>query len=77
MSKRSIMPLRATDSGLRLAEYPLGTRQSRAAARALLEARKLSEDDGLRFQVVSIVDGSPVNFDELASKFPHGEPPET
>jgi len=32
----------------------------------MLEARKASEEDELRFQVVSAVDGSRVNFDELA-----------
>ena len=46
--------------------YALGSPQSRAAARSLLEARKASKEDELHFQVVSIVDGSPVNFDGLA-----------
>jgi hypothetical protein len=32
--------LGATESGLSLSDYPLGSRQSRAAARALLNARK-------------------------------------
>jgi len=43
--------------------FPLGSPQSRAAARAVLVAR---EADKLRFQVVSAVDGSRVNLDGLA-----------
>ena len=35
--------LGATDSGLRLSDYPLGSAQSRAAVRALLAARQESE----------------------------------
>jgi hypothetical protein len=46
--------------------YALGSPQSRAAARSLLVDRKASEEDQLRFQVVSMVDGSRVNFDGLA-----------
>jgi hypothetical protein len=56
--------LGATDSGIRPGCFPLGSAQSRAAARAMLEARKANE--GLSFRVVSIVDGKPVNFDGLA-----------
>jgi len=43
--------------------FALGSRQSRAAARSLLVARKASEEDELRFQAVSIVDGSRLNLD--------------
>jgi hypothetical protein len=32
----------------------------------MLVQRKATEEDGLRFQVVSVVDGSLVNFDYLA-----------
>jgi hypothetical protein len=64
--------LGATESKLRLADYPLGSWQSRAAARAMLERRKASEEEGLRFQVVSIVDGSLVAFDKLAETIQHG-----
>ncbi len=39
--------LGATDSGLRLAEHPLGSERSRAAARALLNARKASQGEGI------------------------------
>ena len=66
MSKRSPARLGATDSQLRIADYPLGSWQSRAAARAMLVQRKATEESALRFQVVSVVDGSLVNFDELA-----------
>jgi hypothetical protein len=43
----------------------LGSAHSRAAARSLLAARRASEDE-LRFRVVSVVDGRPVNLDGLA-----------
>ncbi len=46
--------------------YVLGSPQSRAAARSLLEARKASEEDELHFVAVSILDGSPLKFDGLA-----------
>jgi hypothetical protein len=66
-TKRSEKPLGATDSGSRPAAYPLGSALSRAAARSLAMARRESEDQ-LRFQVVSIVDGSRVNLDGLAEQ---------
>lgn len=47
MPKRSPAVLSATDSGLRLAEYPLRSGRSRAAARALLNARKASKGEGI------------------------------
>jgi hypothetical protein len=46
MSKRSQAELGATSSGLRLADYPVGSAQSRAAARRLADARTRSESDG-------------------------------
>jgi hypothetical protein len=55
--------LGATDSGLKPSAYPLGSWQSRAAARAMLVARKADE---LRFEAVSILDGSRLNLDGLA-----------
>ena len=58
--------LPATDSGPRPGAFPLGSAQSRAAARSLLSARKASEEDEIRFQTVSILDGKPVNFNGLA-----------
>jgi hypothetical protein len=64
--------LGATDSSPRPGRFALGSWQSRAAARAMLVRRKGSEEEGLRFQVVSIVDGSRVNFDELAETIRHG-----
>jgi hypothetical protein len=48
--------------------YALGSQLSRPAARSLLIARKASEEDQLRFQTVSIVDGSRVNLDGLAER---------
>lgn len=63
MSKRSPAPLGATDSTVRPGEYPLGSAQSRAAARAMLEGRKADE---LRFEAVSILDGSRLHCDGLA-----------
>ena len=44
--------------------FPIGSPQSRAAARYLLAARKKASEE-LRFQAVSILDGSPVNLDGL------------
>jgi hypothetical protein len=43
--------LGATDSGLRLSHYPVGSAQSRAAARALLDSRRVAEGEGTRFIV--------------------------
>lgn len=60
--------LGATDSSPRPGCFALGSAQSRAAARAMLVTRKASEEDGLRFQVVSAVDGLPVNLDGLAEE---------
>jgi hypothetical protein len=34
----------------------------------MLVTRKASEEDGLRFQVVSVVDGLPVNLDVLGAR---------
>lgn len=48
---------------MKAGDYALGSPQSRAAARAMLEARR---SDKLRFQAVSILDGSMVNLDGLA-----------
>lgn len=61
-------PLSATNSGPRPGGFPLGSAQSRAAARSLLAARKASDEDEIRFQVVSILDGKPVNLDGLAER---------
>src|SRR5271170_6959057 len=66
VNKSSPDALGAKDPGLRVSDYPLGSPQSRAAARALLEARKASEESELHFVAVSILDGSPLNFDGLA-----------
>jgi hypothetical protein len=43
--------LGATESGLRLSDYPLGSRQSRAAARALLGARRRAQGEGTFIRV--------------------------
>jgi hypothetical protein len=66
-SKGSQGTLGATDSDVRPGGFPLGSAQSRAAARALLEARK-AKDEALQFQVVSLVDGKTVNLDGLAHR---------
>jgi hypothetical protein len=60
--------LGATDSSPRPGCFALGSAQSRAAARAMLVTRKASEEDGLQFQTVSVVDGLPVNLDGLAEE---------
>ena len=61
-SKALQRPLVATDSGLRPGCFPIGSPQSRAAARALLAARKRNER---RVEVGSVVNGR-VNLDGLA-----------
>lgn len=55
----------ATAAGRGLGCLPLGSAQSRATAR-LLAARKVSEEDGLRFEVRSLVDGQRVNLDDAS-----------
>src|ERR1700722_13272028 len=62
-NKGSQGSLGATYSAPRPGRFPLGSAQSRAAARALLEARQSEE---IHFQTVSILDGKPVNLDGLA-----------
>lgn len=66
--RREWPSLPATAAGAGLGGFPLRSPQSRAAARTLMEARKASEEDGLNFQVVSVVDGKPVNLDGLAER---------
>ncbi len=51
MSKRSTARLGATDSTVRPGEYPLGSQLSRAAARAVLSARKAAQEDGTLIRV--------------------------
>ncbi len=60
--------LGATDSGSRPGCFPIGSPLSRAAARAMLAAREASDDGGLCFQVVSVVDGKSVNLGGLAGR---------
>ena len=50
-NKGAQRPLGATDSGLRLSHYPVGSAQSRAAARALLESRRKAHGEDLRFTI--------------------------
>jgi hypothetical protein len=64
-NKGALGTLAATDSSPRPGAFALGSAESRAAARAILEARKASEDE-LRFEVRSIVDGERINLDGLA-----------
>ena len=65
-SKRPTRRLGATVQGPRPGGcLPLGSAHSRAAARAALVARRVSE---MRFQCCSIIDGKPLNFDGLAER---------
>ena len=75
-SKGARKPLGATDSSPRPGCFPLVSAQSRAAARAMLEVRQESEG-GLRFQVVSVVDGKPVHLDGLAERAARAQGPES
>jgi hypothetical protein len=52
--KGSKKALSATDLGLRLSDYPLGSPQSRATARAFLNARRAAQGEGtiLRIRLV-------------------------
>jgi hypothetical protein len=54
-NKGSQTALGATDSGLRASDYPLGSGRSRAAARALLDARRAAQGEGTLICVKSIV----------------------
>jgi len=54
--------LPATVSRVRPGCFPLGSPQSRAAARSLVAERKASEPDELRLEVRSIVDGKRVDL---------------
>lgn len=67
ISKGTQARLGATVAGPRPGGFPLGSVQSRAAARALLVARRANEEQ-LRFRVVSVLDGKPVNLDGLAER---------
>jgi len=49
--------LGATDSGPRPGSFPIGSAQSRAAARTLLEARKGAEGVGILFRLERIGSG--------------------
>jgi hypothetical protein len=53
-NKGAQKPLGATDSGLRLSHYPVGSAQSRAAARALLDKRREAEGEGIRFTITLV-----------------------
>jgi len=64
------LSLPATASAKRLGDLPLGSLLSRAAARSLVAARRASEEGGLSFRCVSIIDGKPINFDGLADQVP-------
>jgi hypothetical protein len=57
-NRGSQMTQGATDLRLKLSDYPLGSGQSRAAARSLLEARKASEESKSGVKVVDREDGS-------------------
>ena len=58
--------LGATESSPRPGAFPVGSTQSRAAARAMLERWKANEELG--FRVVSIADRKRVNLDGLAEQ---------
>ncbi len=51
MPKRDTGRLGATAPAVRLSDYPIGSQQSRAAARALLEARREAQGEGILFRV--------------------------
>jgi hypothetical protein len=53
---------------MRPGNFALGSPQSRAAARAMLVARKASKEDELSFEAVSILDGSRLNCAGLADR---------
>ena len=59
-------PLGATDSGPRPGAFPVGSVQSRAAARSMLMARRSSEEDEQSFEVVYGAKGSVVEIRGLA-----------
>lgn len=61
--------LPATSARKGLGSIPVGSAQSRAAARSLLAAREASEGEcGLHFQAVSILDGKAVDLSGLAER---------
>jgi hypothetical protein len=62
MSKRSTARLGATDSIVRPGEYLLGSAVSRAAARALAEARRALEGEGTLIRVCLV--GGPEDSDK-------------
>ena len=64
--ERPLVP--ATASSKALGYLRVGSAQSRAAARALVESRKAIQEDQIRFVVRSIVTGEMVNLDELAKE---------
>lgn len=53
--------LPSTARSLNLANVPIGSTASRVVARRLLEQRETEENDGLRFRVVDIVTGQPID----------------
>ena len=67
MDRREMPSLPAKASQKRLGVFPLGSARSRAAARALLAARKEAELPGIVFVARSILDGSELD---------RGEPPD-
>ena len=50
-NKGAQKPLGATDSNPRLSHYPVGSAQSRAAARALLDSRRKAHGEDIRFTI--------------------------
>jgi hypothetical protein len=50
-TKGSRRSLGATDGRLKLGDYALGSIQSRAVARSLLESRRTTEDTGILFRL--------------------------
>jgi hypothetical protein len=65
-AETQLLPATASRKGL--GGLPLGSLQSRAAARSLIAARQKSEQDGLRFQTVSVLDGKRADLTGLADK---------
>jgi hypothetical protein len=64
LERTELPSLPATAQSHGLGNHPLGSAQSRAAARSLVAAREDAEEEGgVRFQCVSILDGKPIDWD--------------
>ena len=62
--------LGATDSGLRLSDYPLSSQRSRGATRAILEARKAALGEGTLIRIVAAERGDDVDLSKCTCPMP-------